>query len=131
KSEYTEPSLVRLANSYLNAKDKTNAKRILVQLESDASNDSNKLFAQSNLMKIAYEEGDTTTAAKYANSLMSNAKVDKRIKADAMAISARVAIKNSDNTSARKLYEQLNTIATGELKAEALYYDAYFKYVDK
>ncbi|HUH26309.1 MAG TPA: tetratricopeptide repeat protein [Flavobacterium sp.] len=131
KSEYTEPALVRLANSYLNAKDKSNAKRVLVQLESDASNDSNKLFAQSNLMKIAYEEGDTTTAAKYANSLMNNAKVDKRIKADATAISARVAIKNNDNTSARKLYEQLNTIATGELKAEALYYDAYFKYVDK
>lgn len=131
KSEYTEPSLMRLANIYLNAKDNTSAKRILSQLENDASNDSNKLFAQSNLMKIAYENDDITTAAKYANTLAANSKIDKRVKADATAISARVAIKNNDNSSARKLYEQLNTIGTGELKAEALYYDAYFKHIDK
>ncbi|MBA5793996.1 tetratricopeptide repeat protein [Flavobacterium sp. xlx-214] len=131
KSEYTEQSLMRLSNMYLAEKDQTNAKRVLAQLEGEASNDANKLFAQANLMKIAYDANDITTAAKYANALNGNAKVDKRIKADATAISARVAIKNGDTANARKLYEQLNTLATGELKAEALYYDAYFKHVDK
>ncbi len=131
KSEYTEQSLFRLSNMYLTEKDKANAKRVLTQLEADASNDTNKLFAQSNLMKAAYDEGDTATAAKYAAILAANSKVDKRIKADATAISARVAIKNNDTANARKLYEQLNTIGTGELKAEALYYDAYFKNADK
>ena len=82
-------------------------------------------------MKLAYDENDTATAAKYANLLNSNSKVDKRIKADATAISARVAMKNNDVANARKLYEQLNALATGELKAEALYYDAYFKHADK
>lgn len=131
KSEYTEQSLVRLSNMYLTEKDKANAKRVLTQLEVNASNDTNKLFAQSNLMKLAYDEGDTATAAKYATILAANSKVDKRIKADATAISARVAINNNDTANARKLYEQLNTIGTGELKAEALYYDAYFKNADK
>ena len=101
------------------------------QLETHASNDSNKLFAQSNLMKLAYQNNDTATAAKYAGLLAANSKVDKRIKADATAISARVAIKNNDTATARKLYEQLNTIGSGELKAEALYYDAFFKNADK
>ncbi len=63
--------------------------------------------------------------------MAANTKVDKRIKADATAISARVALKNNDTANARKLYEQLNTIGTAELKAEALYYDAYFKNADK
>ncbi|WCM42197.1 tetratricopeptide repeat protein [Flavobacterium sp. CBA20B-1] len=131
KSEYTEQSLIRLSNMYLNEKDKTNAQRVLNLLEINASNDNNKLFAQANLMKIAYEENDMTTAAKYANILAANNKVDKRIKADATAISARMAFKNSDTANARKLYEQLNSIASGDLKAEALYYDAYFKNADK
>src|SRR5690606_16443217 len=110
KSEYTEQSLVRLSNIYLAEKDKTNAQRVLLgQLETNSSNDSNKLFAQSNLMKLAFDEGDMTTAAKYANILAANTKVDKRIKADATAISARVALKNNDTANARKLYEQLNT----------------------
>ncbi|UUV21323.1 tetratricopeptide repeat protein [Paenimyroides aestuarii] len=131
KSEYTEQSLIRLSNMYLNEKDKTNAQRVLNLLEINASNDNNKLFAQANLMKIAYEENDMNTAAKYANILAANSKVDKRIKADAIAISARMAFKNSDTANARKLYEQLNSIASGDLKAEALYYDAYFKNADK
>ena len=131
KSEYSEPSLMRLSNMYLTANDEVNAKRVLTQLETEASNDSNKLFAQSNLMKLAFDADDMTTAAKYANSLAANTKVDKRIKADATAISARVAFVNKDTATARKLYEQLNGIATGELKAEALYYDAYFKNADK
>ena len=130
-SEYTEQTLVRLANIYLTEKDKNNAQRVLSQLETHSSNDSNKLFAQSNLMKLAYENNDTATAAKYANLLVANTKVDKRIKADATAISARVAVKNNDMSNARKLYEQLNTIGTADLKAEALYYDAYFKNADK
>ena len=131
RTEYSEPSLVRLANMYLMDNDVTNAQRVLTQLETEASNDSNKLFAQSNLMKLAFDADDMATASKYANSLVGNAKVDKRVKADATAISARVAFNNKDNTTARKLYEQLNTIASGELKAEAMYYDAFYKNADK
>ncbi len=131
KSEYSEQTSLRLANIYLADKDKANAKRVLQQLESEASNDSNKLFAQSNLMKLAYDDNDMATASKYAAVLAANSKVDKRIKADATAISARVAFKNNDAATARKLYEQLNSVGTGELKAEAVYYDAYFKNADK
>ncbi len=131
KSEYTEQALVRLANMYLTENDKTNALRVLSSLEDNASNSSNKLFAQANLMKLNYTNGDVQAALNYAEILSVNNKVDKRIKADAIAINARVAIKNNDIVNARKWYDQLNTIGTGDLKAEALYYDAFFKNIDK
>lgn len=131
KTEYTEPSLLRLSTIYINAKDDSNTIRVLGLLENNASNDTNKLFAQSNLMKIAYENNDIATASKYAEILMKNTKIDQRIKADATAISARVAMKNNNLNEAKKMYEQLNKISSGELKAEALYHEAYFKHVDK
>jgi hypothetical protein len=58
-------------------------------------------------------------------------KVDNKIKSDAQIIVARSAIKANDEAKARKPYAKLQKIAKGELKAEALYYDAYFKNKDK
>jgi hypothetical protein len=43
---------------------------------------------------------------------------------------ARSAIKANDEPKARLAYAKLLTIAKGELAAEALYYDAYFKNKD-
>lgn len=131
KTEYLEPSLLRLSTIYINEKDQVSTRRILSLLENNASNDANKLFAQSNLMKVAYEEDDVATASKYAEILMKNTKIDQRIKADATAISARVAMKNNQTSEAKTRYEQLGKIASGELKAEALYHEAYFKHIDK
>jgi hypothetical protein len=42
-------------------------------------------------------------------------------------IIARSAMQTGDETKARSGYTKLLTIAKGELAAEALYYDAYFK----
>jgi hypothetical protein len=52
------------------------------------------------------------------------------VKADAQIIIARSAIKTNDDARARTAYAKLQTIAKGELAAEALYYDAYFKNKD-
>jgi hypothetical protein len=43
---------------------------------------------------------------------------------------ARSAMKANDAVKARAAYAKLLTIAKGELAAEALYYDAYFKNAD-
>jgi hypothetical protein len=48
------------------------------------------------------------------------------VKSDAIII-ARSAMQTGDETKARSGYTKLLTIAKGELAAEALYYDAYFK----
>jgi hypothetical protein len=45
-------------------------------------------------------------------------------------IIARSAMQTGDETKARSGYTKLLTIAKGELAAEALYYDAYFKKKD-
>ena len=58
---------------------------------------------------------------------MANPKVDDRIKSDAQIIIARSAIKTNDEVKAKAAYAKLQVIAKGELAAEALYYDAYFK----
>jgi hypothetical protein len=58
---------------------------------------------------------------------LDNPKSDSKIKADAQIIVARAAIKVGDETKAKSAYAKLQTIATGEIAAEAFYYDAYFK----
>ena len=44
---------------------------------------------------------------------------------------ARAAIKSGNESKARSAYKEVQKTATGELGAEALYYDAYFKNRDK
>jgi hypothetical protein len=61
---------------------------------------------------------------------LSNPKTDDKVKSDAQIIVARSAMKSNDETKARSAYAKLLTIAKGELAAEALYYDAYFKNKD-
>src|SRR5690606_26100305 len=103
----------------------------LKRLENEAEKEQNKLFAQANLMKIYFEAKDNKSAEVYAEKVLANSKVDKRIKADAQLISARAAILNNDLSTAKKAYSELLSSTNGEIAAEALYYDAYFKNADK
>lgn len=66
----------------------------------------------------------------YADKVLSNPKTDDNVKSDAQIIIARSAMQTGDETKARSGYTKLLTIAKGELAAEALYYDAYFKNKD-
>jgi len=131
QSEYTETALTRLATIYLNDKNTAKANDLLKQLEKVASYDQNRLFAQSNLMRAYYDEDDFKTAVAYAEKVLANGKADKRVKADAQVIVARAAFASNDMPKARKAYAELQKSATGELAAEAIYYDAYFKNADK
>lgn len=127
RSEYTEQSLVRLSEIYLKNKQMEEAIQVLKRLEVEADFPQNITFAQSNMMKASYDLKDYSTAETYANKVLSNVKVDDKVKSDAQIIVARSAIKLGDETKAKSAYANLQKIATGELAAEALYYDAYFK----
>lgn len=131
KNEYTEVSMVRLIDYYLDNNQSSEAVPLLKRLENEAEKEQNKFFAQANLMKIYSDSDDIKSAESYAEKVLSNSKVDKRIKADAQLISARSAIANKDWTTAKKNYAELLSTANGEIAAEALYYDAYFKNADK
>jgi hypothetical protein len=78
-------------------------------------------------MKAYYEQEDFNNAEMYATIVLANTKVDDRIKSDAQIIVARSAIKTNNEAKAKLAYAELLKIAKGELAAEALYYDAYFK----
>lgn len=130
RSEFTEQALARLSGIYLKKNDYAAAIQVLKRLEAEADFPQNVTYAQSNLMKSYYEREDYANAVVYAEKVLSNAKTEDRIKSDAQIIIARSAIKTNDEQKARAAYAKLLTIAKGELAAEALYYDAYFKNKD-
>ncbi|HEU4497670.1 MAG TPA: tetratricopeptide repeat protein, partial [Flavobacterium sp.] len=130
RNEFTEQSLARLSQIYLKKGDYPKSIPVLKRLETEADYPQNITFAQSNLMKAYYEQKDYDNAAAYAEKVLGNAKTDNKVKSDAQVIVARSAIKINDDAKARAAYAKLQAIAKGELAAEALFYDAYFKNKD-
>ena len=131
KNEYTEPSLARLCEIFL--KNNTSDKVILVlkRLETEADFPQNITFAQANLMKVYYEQKEYANAVVYADKVLNNPKTDDKVKSDGQIIIARSAINSGNEPKARAAYAKLLTLAKGELAAEALFYDAYFKNKDE
>lgn len=127
RNEFTEQALARLCQVHLKAKNYDSAIPVLQRLETEAEFPQNTTYAQSNLMKSYYEKEDFANAVVYVDKVLKNDKIEDRIKSDAQIIVARSAIKTNDEAKAKEAYDKLNKIAKGELKAEALYYDAYFK----
>ena len=130
RNEFTEQSLARLAEIHLKKDDYTKAVPVLQRLETEADFPQNVTFAQANLMRAYYDQKDYPNAVIYADKVLANPKTDNKVKSDAQIIVARSAIKANDEQKARVAYAKLLTIAKGELAAEALYYDAYFKNKD-
>lgn len=81
-------------------------------------------------MKGYYELEDYAQAVNYAEKVLERPKLENRVKSDAKVIIARAAFKTGDEIKAEEAYAEVSKIAKGELKAEALYYDAYFKHRD-
>ena len=127
RNEFTEQSLSRLCEIFVKKGDYDKAIPVLNRLEVESDFPQNKTYAQANLMKAYYEGKDYAKAVVYADKVLENPKTDNKIKSDAQIIVARSAIKVGDETKAKDAYAKLLKIAKGELAAEALYYDAYFK----
>ena len=130
RSEFTEQSLARLSQVFLDNNEKAKAIPVLTRLENEADFPQNKIFAQSNLMKCYYDQKDYSNSVIYADKVLNNPKTDDNVRSDAQIIVARSAVHTGDETKARAGYAKLLSIAKGELAAEALYYDAYFKNKD-
>ncbi|PID68805.1 MAG: hypothetical protein CR989_04265 [Flavobacteriales bacterium] len=128
RNEYTEQALSRLAQIYLEAGNWNKSMPVLKRLEEQADFPQNITFAQSNLMKGYYQQEDYDKAVTYAEKVLDRPKLEDRVKSDAKVIIARAAFETGDEIKAEEAYAEVNKIAKGELKAEALYYDAYFKH---
>ena len=127
---YTEKSLHQLASIYIKDENWSKAMPLLLNLEETANSTDNEIFAQSNLMKGYYTLKNYNKAESYAQIIINNTSIDNHIKSDAQIIIARSAIQTNDFEKARTAYSKLNSIATGSLKAEALYYQALFEHQD-
>ncbi len=130
QSEFTEEALSRLSQIYLEDKNWIDAIPFLQRLETEANFPQHIIFAQSNLMKANYELKNYDEAVVYAEKVLTQSKIDNKIKSDAKVIIARSAIQTGDEDKAETAYAEVEPIATGELAAEALYYNAYFKNKD-
>lgn len=131
KNEFTEESLTKLANIYLEKQDWNNGILVLQQLEKDANYPQNIIFAQSNLMKGYYNKNDYANAIIYAEKVLTTGKVDTNIAEDAKIILARSSFKKNDFLTAEEYFNEASKKATGELKAECLYYNAFFLHENK
>ncbi len=78
-------------------------------------------------MKGYYAKENFKNAVSYADKVLLNSKIENSIKSDAQIIIARSAIKTDNESKARTSYKEVEKIASGELKAEALYYNAFLK----
>ncbi|NNC70055.1 MAG: tetratricopeptide repeat protein [Flavobacteriaceae bacterium] len=127
RNEFTERALTKVAQVYLDDENWKSALPILERLEEQADFAQNITFAQSNLMKGHYELEHYQDAVAYAEKVLQRPKLEKRIRSDAKIIIARSALKTGDESKAEQAYSEVEKIASGELMAEALYYNAYFK----
>lgn len=130
-SEYSEQALTRVCEIYVGNKNYTTAIPFLEKLENTADIQQNITFAQSNLMKGYYEQKNFDKTIAYAEKVLATSKIDDRIKSDAQIMIARSAIATNNEARAQKAYGEVLKIASGELAAEALYFDAYFKNKEK
>ena len=126
QNEFSEESLNKVAQIYLQKQDFKSAQPILERLEKEAYALENILFAQSNLMKGYYETEAYKRAFLYAKKILEKDKVSKDLANDAKIIIARLSFKTEDFTTAQEFYAEVEKNAFGELKAEALYYKAFF-----
>lgn len=131
RNEYTEQALARLAQVLLEKDNYAKAIPVLKRLEESADFPQNVTYAQSNLMKIYYEQNKYAKTVAYAEKVLAIDKIDDRIKSDAHVFIARSAIATNDEDKAKTAYQEVQKIATGKLAAEALYYEAYFKNKEK
>ncbi|MGB1283063.1 MAG: tetratricopeptide repeat protein [Polaribacter sp.] len=131
QNEFSEESLNKLSQIYLSKEDFTNALPLLHRLEQEAYTPENILYAQSNLMKGYYETEAYNLAIEYAKKVLLKDKLDSAVEYDAKTIIARASFKTDDLPTAEEFYTEVERNATGELKAEALYYSAFFKNQNK
>ncbi len=131
KNEFTEEALSKLAQIYLDQDNWQQGLLVLQELEKNANYPQNIIFAQSNLMKGYYNQEDYEKAIAYGDKVLNSGKVEQNIAEDAKVIIARSSFKSNDYERAEEYFHEANKKATGKLKAECLYYNAFFLHDQK
>lgn len=128
-NEFSEQALQKVCTIKL--ENGGEAQQVLRRLELEAKNPQNILFAQSNLMKITYEQDDFSSALSYAQIILDNPNTDNYIKGDAQIITARCAFALGNEDLARTAYAKVASSENMNYGAEVKYYDAFFQNKDR
>ncbi|MEN8138972.1 MAG: tetratricopeptide repeat protein [Bacteroidota bacterium] len=131
KNEFTERSLVRASEIYLKNADTTKAINSFEKLLDIAEFQQNKTYSEINLMRLYNAKGNMEKALESASIVSLNPKISEKVKSETELIIARGAMEKGDIALAKTNYEKLMKTAKGEVKAEAMYYQAYFLNSDK
>lgn len=123
-NEFTEQALQKVCTIKLQSEE--DAESDLKRLELEAKSPQNILFAQSNLMKIAFNKKSYSSALDYAKIILENPSTDDYIKNDAHIITARSAFALGDENLARISYSTVASFGSSNYGAEAQYYAAFF-----
>ena len=127
-NEFSEQSMSRLAQIYLENENYEEAIPVLESLEAKAEFKQNIVFAKTNLMKAYYSTEDFQKTLDYADQVLVMNGVEERALNDARIFKARAAIATEDFSTARKAYQLVFENASGSRAAEALYYEAFFQH---
>lgn len=125
-SEFTENALLKVCEIALEKN--INATSFLKRLEQESKNPQNILFAQSNLMKLFFDNEDYIQAIEYADIVYDDLRSNKTIKNDALIVKARSAMAQKNDGLAEVTYQKIDQSSSGILGAEASYFLAYFKH---
>ncbi|MDB2456356.1 tetratricopeptide repeat protein [Flavobacteriaceae bacterium] len=129
-SEYTEQSLVRITQSYVNGNQKLKALPFWKTLDELAQFQENKRYALFNLMQLYFEQENFKEAIFYADRVIELKQLGQKIKWDAYKVLARSSIAIKDKPRAAKAYQVLEDAPDSELAVEALFFDAQEKHMN-
>jgi len=127
KSEFSERSLVKLANLNYQAEDYNEALEFYEQLAGWAENLNRLRDAYVGIMRSAQKLENNLKVVQYADIILADDKFEPEIKNEAMLFRARAYLAMEDDNKAWQAYTELKEKSQGAPKAEAAYYVAYFE----
>jgi len=131
QSNFSEDALAKLAEIQLSKENYDVAIPLLERLQQEAYATENTAFAQSNLMKAYFSKEAYEKSLTFAKKVLSKESISATLEMDAKTIIARASFHLNDFETSKEYYKTIEKKAVGELKAEILYHEAYFKNHEK
>lgn len=125
-NENQQDALLRLAQIYLAQKEEAKALLTLEMLQQTATNPAYLSYAQVHLMRLYSENGKPESAVEMANKVLANKKNESSVLQEAEVIKARNLWLSGKKEEAKVAYQKLETASNAVVRAESLYYKAYF-----
>ncbi|MGQ1928830.1 tetratricopeptide repeat protein [Ornithobacterium rhinotracheale] len=125
-NENKADALLRLAQIYLSQNKTTEALLTLENLHQITQNPAYISYAEIHLMQLYSKNGNHAKAVAMANKVLENPKNDANAKQEAELTKARSLMAENKTSEAQKIYTSLEQSNNPAVKAEALYYKAYF-----